>query len=130
MKLYYIKLPGLLAVTGFYLGSNVNEKDPISKPKRVSAGESGLTVHSLVSRETNDVYYAILLMPKSYLPMLERFAKDKLSKDIIIVPAKIGTVKQPPANPERATPMPDFSAKIRAAAFLTFLACAKINRFK
>ena len=75
-----------------YPGMSNLENGRPSKPKRVSAGESGLTVQSLVSRETNDVYYAILLMPKSYLPMLERFAKDKLSKDIIIVPAKIGTV--------------------------------------
>ena len=36
-----------------------------------------------------DVYYAILLMPKSYLPLLESFKSRKIAKDIRIIPADI-----------------------------------------
>ena len=37
-----------------------------------------------------DMVCAILLMPKSYLPLLEKFKHSKFLKDIEIVPAKIG----------------------------------------
>ena len=90
MKIYFYLLLGLLVAAGFYLGFNENEKDPISKPKKVSADRIGGANPSPASREKNDVYCAILLMPKSYLPMLRQFAKHKLAKDIQIIPAEIG----------------------------------------
>ena len=150
MKLYSITLPVLFAVAGFYVGYNLNEIDPISKPRKVSAGKVGRTVHSMVSKGTKDVYSAILLMPKSYLPMLQGFAKHRLAEDIKIIPAKIGwhenemvvlpkkpilqnriqqaktgAVDRRRANLATAEPAPDLSSKIRAAAFLTLLASVK-----
>ena len=37
-----------------------------------------------------DMVCAILIMPKSYLPLLEKFKHSKLAKGLEIVPAKIG----------------------------------------
>ena len=141
---------------GFYLEFKANEIDPISKPRKVSASKSSGTIHSLDTRKMNDLYCAILLMPKSHLPMLQQFAKHKLAKDIKIIPAKIdwhedemivlprksilqpkshpaksGSINWPSVNLATVTPASDFSAKIRAAGFLTFLASVKTgsNRF-
>jgi len=40
--------------------------------------------------EKADMVCAIILMPKSYLPLLEKFKHSKFAKDIEIVSAKIG----------------------------------------
>ena len=156
MKIYFIILLGLLVGVGFYLEFKANEKDPISRPRKISASKSSGTIHSLDTRKMNDLYCAILLMPKSHLPMLQQFAKHKLAKDIKIIPAKIdwhedemivlprksilqpkshpaksGSINRPSVNLATVTPASDFSAKIRAAGFLTFLASVKTgsNRF-
>ena len=156
MKIYFIILLGLLVGAGFYLEFNANEIDPISKPRKISTSKSSGTVHSLDTRKMNDLYCAILLIPKSHLPMLQQFAKHKLAKEIKIIPAKIGwhqdemivlpkksilqhkshpaksgSVSRPSVNLATVIPASEFSTNIRVAAFLTFLASAKTgsNRF-
>ena len=155
MKIYFKLILGLLVITGIYFGLSTYEIDPISKPGKKSVVKPGRQLQSLVPEETNDVYYAILLMPKSYLPLLERFAKHKLAKAIKIVPAKVGwhenklmvLPKNPisqknshqavpgprnqlPVDPAALKPAPDIGAKMRAAAFLAFLADVEKGRFK
>ena len=150
MKIYSKILSAILMVAGFYLGFSAYEKDPISKPSMESASKSGGTVQSLATGETNSVFCAILFMPKSYLPLLQQFAKRQLGEDIKIVPARIGwredemivlpedpvLQKQSfladsptgilrPTNLAAVTSTPDIRAKVRAAAFLTFLTRAK-----
>ena len=150
MKIHFYLLLGLLVSAGFYLGFNENEKDPISKSKKVSAGRIGGTNPSPAFIEKNNIYCAILLMPKSYLPMLRQFAKHKLAKDIQIIPAEInwhednmivlpqksklqnksypaksGGPHRHPTNLAAVSPEPEFRAKIRTAAFLTLLAGVK-----
>jgi len=155
MKIYFKLILGLLVITGIYFSLSTYQRDPIPKPEKKSDIKPGRPLQSLISEETNDVYYAILLMPKSYRPLLERFAKHKLAKAIQIVPAKVGwhenklmvVPKKPiskknshPAGPgprnqlpvdaAALKPAPDFGAKIRAAALLAFLAEVEKGRFK
>ena len=150
MKIHFKILLVSLVFAGFYIAFNANEKDTHSQSKKASANKSDRAVHSLVSREENDVFCAILFMPKSYLPMLQRLAKHKLAQDIKIIPAKIdwhsdelivlpknpiapkksfqaetGTADQGSGNFATVTSAPGINAKIRAAAFLTFLASVK-----
>jgi len=155
MKIYFKLILGLLLITGIYFGLSTYEMDPISQPGKKSAVKPSRSLQSLVLEETNDVYYAILLMPKSYLPLLERFAKHKLAKAIKIVPAKIGwhenklmvlpknpisqknshpvvagPRKQLPDDPAALKSAPDIGAKVRAAALIAFLAEVEKGRFK
>lgn len=64
-----------------------------SKVGNSSAGSSPRIhtneVRPPTTQSDQDVYYAILLMPKSYLPLLEAFKSRKIAKDIKILPAEI-----------------------------------------
>ena len=150
MKIYSKLFPAILMAAGFYLGFSAYEEEPISNPSKVSASKSGGTFQSQVTEETNSAFCAILFMPKSYLPLLQQFAKRQLAEDIKIVPARIGwredemivlpeepilhkksfmadspTGNRRPTNLATVTSTPDIRAKFRAAAFLTLLTHAK-----
>lgn len=43
----------------------------------------------LAADKSSDSFVAILIMPKSYLPLLERFSHKKIARKIEILPAKL-----------------------------------------
>jgi hypothetical protein len=53
-------------------------------------GKANGSAKLLADYHAADVAYAIVVMPKSYLPALKRFSRSRMARELKILPAEIG----------------------------------------
>jgi len=65
------------------------EKNEVVKKSKRFAPTAGGSLNLLNGHPEADLAYAIVVMPKSYLPALKRFSRSIMARDLKILPAKI-----------------------------------------
>jgi len=91
MKIKYVILIGLslvltaVLVQTFGLIESKEGNSLAGSSPRIHTNKVGLPT----TQSDEDIYYAVLMMTKSYLPLLEAFKNRKIAKDIKILPAEI-----------------------------------------
>ncbi len=81
-----------IAYTHFGLARNYlpSGKIEFSQKLNRSAPLAAGSDNQLTEHPAPDVAYAIVVMPKSYLPFLKQFAQSRMARDLKILPAKLG----------------------------------------
>jgi len=110
MKIRFAILIGLILAGGAgyaYFGKAddfypAGKNEYIHKMKR-SALPAGKSKKGLTGHLASDVAYAIVVMPKSYVPLLKQFSRSKMARNLKILPAQIGwNDGQPVVIPQQA----------------------------
>ena len=78
------------ALIGTSENVHIAEKQGSPKPEKRSAPAADGLENLLPGPSSDDVAYAIVVMPKSYLPALKRFSRSKMARDLKIYPARMG----------------------------------------
>jgi hypothetical protein len=93
MKLFkkYKMIVGLSLLVGaaVVIVAELEGKRDIIVVKRPFPIEMRQHVNSMTAAEASDLFCGILLMPKTLLPVLDRFSQHPVARDIKIMPAKI-----------------------------------------
>ena len=85
-------------------------KYDLVKKSKISADMAGESTNLLPGQPGDDMAYAIVVMPKSYLPALKRFSRSRMARDLTILPARIGWEEgQMVAIPKQAILKPDIN---------------------
>ncbi len=82
-------IPCLIFATFIFMIFDADKTEDLTRFRSSASVEAGKEVKSMVFEDRSDVVYAILIMPKSFLPMLEKFSHHKIARNIKILPAKI-----------------------------------------
>ena len=77
------------AHVGWLENFDSSRKNDFVKISKRSASKAAGSVNMLTGQPEADVAYAIVVMPKSYLPALKRFLRSRMARDLKILPAKI-----------------------------------------
>ena len=68
----------------------MKEEKEVLKHTTTAIARSSVTANLSSSQAKADMVYTILIMPKSYLPLLEKFKHHKIARHIQFLPGKIG----------------------------------------
>ena len=74
---------------GFYY-KDISSTEPFLAYAKPAVSDEECEVPQTLTASPED-YCAILTMPKSFIPFLERIKRNKLAKDVVITPATIET---------------------------------------
>ena len=69
--------------------SDAGRKNDSAKISQQLTSRTGVSQTRRVDPPAADLAYAIVMMPKSYLPALKRFARSPMARDLKILPARI-----------------------------------------
>ncbi len=90
--------------------SDTGRNHDLVKKSQQPASRAGASIKPLADQPAGDLAYAIVVMPKSYLPALKRFARSPMARDLKILPARIewigGQLKAFPKQPVSRTENP------------------------
>ena len=89
ISLIIVSVAGMAYIGHQELGDFDDNDVPMKKHVPVASKSKG-SAKLLADHHAADVAYAIVVMPKSYLPALKRFSRSRMARELKILPAEIG----------------------------------------
>lgn len=88
-RIKYLIILSVLLGTGVFLYHQVYETDLISRTNQPPINKPKVNPAAMTRAKHEGAFIAILVVPKAYQPLLDKFSRSKLAREIQIIPANM-----------------------------------------